>query len=313
MAATGFATSYDLLLMIVISTGLGIAAFHPQGAKAAYLVSAVKLRGRSMAIFSVGGNLGSASGSIFMMTLLTLPGVLNNTLFFCIPAVVLSGLLWLNLPQISSRSATRATTGTKAANTISFPYVQIAILLPFIFLRSSIAAGLTTYIPLYYADYLGGSRLYASYLLSAFLLAGVVGTLVGGILSDRFGRKTVIIGSMILVLPLLSLFQYTSGLVTLGLVVVTGFIFIASFSTTTVLAQELMPGYEASAASLTIGFSIGMGGVGVTLLGYVADHFGVPSVFTVISLIPAAALVLACFLPGRLFIRETGADRGRLN
>jgi len=213
-----------------------------------------------MAIFSVGGNLGSASGSIFMMTLLTLPGVLNNTLFFCIPAVVLFGLLWLNLPQISSRSATHATTGKKAANTISFPYVQMAILLSFIFLRSSIAAGLTTYIPLYYADYLGGSRLYASYLLSAFLLAGVVGTLVGGILSDRFGRKTVIIGSMILVLPLLSLFQYTSGLVTLGLVVVTGFTFIASFSTTTVLAQEIMPGYEASAASLTIGFSIGMGG-----------------------------------------------------
>jgi len=304
MAVTGLATSYELLLVIVIFTVLGIAAFHPQGSKAAHSVSPVNLRGRSMAVFSVGGNLGNACGSVFMTILLTLPGLISNTVYFCIPAAVLSGLLWLNMAQISPRQPSRAATEAKSAARAPLPYALIVILLIVIFLRSSISAGLTTYIPLYYADYLGGSRLYASYLLSAFLLSGVVGTFIGGTLSDMLGRKTVIMGSMLLSFPLLCLFQFTTGLGTLVLVAVTGMTFIASFSTTTVLAQEMMPGYEASAASLTIGFSIGMGGVGATLLGFVADGFGVPSVFTVIAVMPLGALALAYFLPGKLFRRD---------
>jgi MFS transporter, FSR family, fosmidomycin resistance protein len=304
MAATGLATSYELLLFIVIFTGLGIAAFHPQGSKGAHAVSPVDLRGRSMAVFSVGGNLGNACGSVFMTVLLTLPGVISNTIYFCIPAAILAVLLWLNLAQISPRQPSRAAAQAKAAARSPLPYAMIVILLAVIFLRSSISAGLTTYIPLYYADYLGGSRLYASYLLSVFLLCGVVGTFVGGTLSDMVGRKTVIMGSMLLSFPLLCLFQFTTGLGTLVLIAATGVTFIASFSTTTVLAQEMMPGYEASAASLTIGFSIGMGGVGATLLGFVADGFGVPSVFTVIAVLPLGALLLASFLPGKLFRRD---------
>jgi FSR family fosmidomycin resistance protein-like MFS transporter len=309
MAATGFASSYAFLLMIVIFTGLGIAAFHPQASKASHFVSAAGLRGRSMAVFSVGGNLGNAIGSVFMMMLLTLPGVLNNTMYFCLPAIVLSVVVWLNLPRITPPVRKRAAGGMKGVDRRPFPFAHMVVLLAFIFLRSSIAAGLLAYIPLYYADYLGGSHVYASYLLSVFSVSGVVGTLVGGTLSDRIGRKTVIVGSMVLVFPLLCLFQYTSGPLTMLLTAATGFILVSSFSTATVLAQEMMPGYEASAASLSIGFSIGMGGIGVTLLGYVADHFNVPMVFTVISLIPVGGFVLASFLPGRLFQRDHVAVR----
>jgi FSR family fosmidomycin resistance protein-like MFS transporter len=178
---------------------------------------------------------------------------------------------------------------------------MVSLLLFYIFFRSSIAAGLTTYIPLYFADYLGGSHAYASYLVSGYLLSGVAGTYIGGVLGDRFGRKTIILGSMLLTLPLLSILPHVTGYWTLPLVLIIGFVYIASFSSTTVLAQEMMPGYEALAASLTIGFSIGLGGLAVTLLGYVADHFGVPSVFSIISVIPIAAAALAFFLPGRLF------------
>ncbi|MDR3559981.1 MAG: MFS transporter [Negativicutes bacterium] len=301
MAATGLATSYHVLLMIVIITGLGIASFHPQAAKAVHSVSSVHSRGQSMSIFSLGGNLGQACGSVFMMALLTLPGSLNNTLYFCLPAVILATLLWLNLPQISPENRRPSSRGTKGPAKTSIPYAVVAILLSYIFLRSSISAGLVTYIPLYYADYLGGSHLYASYLLSAYLLSGVAGTFVGGTLGDRFGRKTIIMGSMLLVLPLLNLLKYATGYWTFPLVAFIGFIYIASFSSTIVLAQEMMPGYEALGASLTTGFSIGLGGVAVTLLGYVADHFGVPSVFSVIAVIPLAAFSLAFFLPGRLF------------
>jgi len=298
-AVTGLAPSYPALLTIVIITGIGVATFHPQAAKSVYEVSSMHSRGRSMAIYSLGGNLGQACGSVFMMALLALPGSISNTLYFCLPAIVLSALLWRDLPQTSPKPARDLIIKEKTTNPI--PYRMISILLIYIFLRTSISAGLVNFIPLYYVDYLGGSHIYAGYLITGYLLSGVAGTYVGGSLGDRFGRKTVILVSMLLTLPLLGLFQYTTGFWAFPVLVAIGFTYIASFSSTIVLAQEMMPGYEALAASLTLGFSIGLGGVSVAVLGYVADHFGIASVFTVITAVPPLAFCCAFFLPGRLF------------
>jgi FSR family fosmidomycin resistance protein-like MFS transporter len=302
-AATGLAPTYMALLWIVIITGLGTAAFHPQAAKTVHTVSDLTNRGHNMAIYSVGGNLGQASGSLFMMALLSLPGAMNNTIYFCLPAIVLFALLWYNLSRPIGQSQHEPAVRKKTAQR-PLPYALLSILLAYIFFRSSIAAGLTAYIPLYYAGYLGGSPMFASYLLSGYLLSGVPGTYIGGILGDRVGRKTVIMGSMLLTLPLLTLLKYTTGIFTFPLLVIIGLVYISSFSSTIVLAQEMMPGYEALAASLTLGFSVGLGGLAVTFLGFVADCFGLPSVFTVIALVPIAALAVAFFLPGRLFQRD---------
>ena len=300
-AVTGLAPSYPALLAIVIITGLGVATFHPQAAKSVYEVSAMISRGRSMAIYSLGGNLGQACGSVFMMALLALPGAISNTLYFCLPAIVLSALLWRDLPQRTAKPAMRPIKKEKATSTTPMPYRMIFILLMYIFLRTSISAGLVNFIPLYYVDYLGGSHIYAGYLITGYLLSGVAGTYIGGYLGDRFGRKTIILLSMLLTLPLLGLFQYTTDFWAFPVLAAIGFTYIASFSSTIVLAQEMMPGYEALAASLTLGFSIGLGGISVALLGYVADHFGIASVFTVITLVPPLAFCCAFFLPGRLF------------
>ncbi|MDR7866735.1 MAG: MFS transporter [Sporomusaceae bacterium] len=302
IAVTGLVGSYAALLAIVIVTGMGVAAFHPQGSKSAHFVSASSRRGQSMAVFSVGGNLGMALGTIFMGLLLTLPGAMVNTPWFLLPAGITAALVWLNLPRLSPPPQTAA--GQKSRAKAQLPVFLLTVLLAFILVRTTIQAGLTTFIPLYYVNYLGGSAVYAGYLLSAFLMAGVVGTFVGGTLSDRFGRKTLIVGSMLISWPLLALFQFTTGLMTVVLVAAVGFTLIASFSPLLVLAQEIMPGYEAMAAGLTIGFSIGLGGIGVTVLGYVADHFGIPSVFTVISVLPAGTIGLALLLPGGWFKRD---------
>lgn len=303
---TGLVGSYYQLLAIVVVTGLGLAIFHPQGSKSAHFVSAKTRRGQSMAIFSVGGNLGHALGTVIMAALLTLPGVITNTPWLGLPGLLTAALVWLNLPRVSPPPPAGAA-GQKGGAAAPLPYLLVALLVVFIFVRSTIHAGLSTFIPLYYVDYLGGSPVYAGYLLSVFLMAGVAGTYVGGTLSDKYGRKTLIIGSTLIGWPLLALFQFTSGMATLVLVGVTGFVLIASFSPLLVLSQEMMPGREAMAAGLTIGFSIGVGGVGVTALGYFADHFGVPAVFTVIALLPAASLALASFFPGRLFRRDNAA------
>ena len=300
-AATGLAPSYQTLLSIVIITGLGTASFHPQAAKSVFAVSTMYDRGRSMAIYSLGGNLGQACGSVFMMALLALPGSIINTVYFCIPAIGLSALLWKDLPQASRKRAAAHSTKVKPAGRPPIPYRMVSALLAYIFLRTSISAGLVNFIPLYYVDYLGGSPIYAGYLITGYLLSGVAGTYLGGSLGDRFGRKTVILASMILTFPLLGLFQYTAGFWTFLVLVAIGFVYIASFSSTIVLAQEMMPGYEALAASLTLGFSIGLGGVSVVALGYIADHFGIASVFSVITAIPPLAVCCAFFLPGQLF------------
>jgi len=303
MSITGFMPTYFFVLLSVIVGGLGVAGFHPQASKSVHFVSPDVIKGRSMGIFSVGGNLGMAIGAAFMMLLITLPGSLHNTIWFLIPGSITALLLWRNLSQVSPQSFDRGgkSSGTKKKAVIWSP---LLLLLFFIFFRSTLHAGLSTYIPMYYVNYLNGSPVYAGYMLSLFLAGGAVGTFVGATLSDRFGRKTIITFSMLIVLPLVILLPFTNGIATMVLLTFTGFTLISSFATTLVLAQEMMPGYEGMASGLTIGFTIGLGGVGVTILGYIADLYGVPSVFTVLSTLPVVGGLLSLFLPGRLLQRD---------
>lgn len=303
LSLTGFMGTYGTLLLSVVLSGLGVAGFHPQASKSVHFVSSDSLRGRSMGLFSVGGNFGMAAGASFMMLLTTLPGGLYNSCWFLVPGTLTALLLWRRLDKVSPHSFHRAgKTGAAAARSIRM--APLLVLLVFIFFRSTLHAGLSTYIPIYFVNYLNGSPLYAGYLLSLFLVGGVFGTFVGAMLSDRFGRKTIITVSMAIVLPMVAAIPHTSGIATMILLVFTGFALIASFATTLVLSQEMMPGYEGMASGLTIGLTIGLGGVGVTALGYVADNWGIPTVFSILSFLPIIGTGLALLLPGRLLQRS---------
>jgi len=300
MAITGFMTSYQGLMFAVVLGGLGVAGFHPQASKSAHFVSPEAIRGRSMGVFSVGGNLGMALGAGFMMLLMTAAGGLHNTIWFVLPGSITAVLLWRNLDNVSPASFRRAgeakTTIRQAIN-----WNMLILLLTFIFFRSTLHAGLSTYIPLYYVNYLNGSPVHAGYMLSLFLGGGVFGTFLGATLSDKLGRKTIIAGSMVVVFPMVAALPFTSGLITMALLTCIGFVLISSFATTLVLAQEMMPGYEGMASGLTIGFTIGLGGLGVTILGYIADLYGIPTIFSVLAVLPVVGLLLSLPLPGRLF------------
>ena len=303
LSITGFMTSYTALLLSVVIGGLGVAGFHPQASKSVHFVSSDALRGRSMGLFSVGGNFGMAVGASFMMFLTTLPGGLYNSIWFVIPSSITALLIWRYLDKVSPQSFQRAGK-LETAKPKFIRFQPLLILLTFIFFRSTLHAGLSTYIPIYYVNYLNGSPIYAGYLLSLFLIGGVFGTFVGAMLSDKFGRKTILTFSMVIVLPMVAAIPFTSGVLTMILLVFTGFSLISSFATTLVLSQEMMPGYEGMASGLTIGLTIGLGGVGVTGLGYIADLYGVPAVFSIMPLLPLIALLLSTLLPGRLLRRD---------
>lgn len=304
-AAAGFMNSYITLLAVIIFSGMGIAAFHPQASRSANLVSSNASKGRSMGTFSVGGNLGAALGSIFIVFLVTREGGLNNTIYFLIPAISMALILLRNVtiiaPSIQPAVNTSCTTVKQPASLKStVPYKAIIILLGFVFVRSTVHTGLSTYIPLYYLNQLSGNPLYAGYLLSAFLGAGVLGTYTGGIVSDRLGRKTVLLFSMLSSIPLIFLFQFSTGILSVIIVAITGATLISSFAATLLLAHELMPNHLGMASGLTIGFSIGLGGIGTTILGVIADHFGIAMIFSLLTFLPLIGFVLTFLLPGKI-------------
>jgi len=172
-----------------------------------------------------------------------------------------------------------------------------AVLAGVIALRSFVYFGLVTFIPLYYVGDLHSGKATGNAALSAMLLGGAAGTLIGGPLADRFGRRNVLVGSMLL-LPVLVVAFLLSGPV-LGIVfaALAGAATIATFAVTIVMGQEFLPGRLGVAAGVTIGLSIGLGGVGAPLLGLLADAHGLRATFEVIAGLPLLALALTFALP----------------
>jgi FSR family fosmidomycin resistance protein-like MFS transporter len=168
--------------------------------------------------------------------------------------------------------------------------------------------GLVTFIPLYYVNVLHTSKALGSVALSAMLLGGAVGTLAGGPLADRFGRRNVLIGSMLVIPPLVVGFLLSGPILGVAFAALAGAATIATFAVTIVMGQEYLPGRLGVSAGVTIGLSIGLGGVGAPLLGLLADAHGLKAVFEVVAVLPFLALALTLALP-RHTPRETNAAR----
>ncbi len=307
LTLAGLATNDQMLFIGVVLGGLGVAAFHPEASKAAHLVSGER-KATSMALFSVGGNLGFGVGPLLGVLFLKVNHWLG-TLIFLLPGAVMAIVLARVLPRIISahldvqpdpKAPGHPETGASKVRVSS-----LLQLIGIVITRSWIHAGLATYIPLYYISYLKGDPAYASTLLTVFLIAGAVGTLLGGPMADRWGRKNLIIISMVFTLLALFLFRQVTGFWLLASVALTGFGLISTFSTTVVLGQELMPRNVGMASGLMLGFAIGTGGLGVTLLGVVSDHWGVPVALNIITILPVLGLLLAFFLPETRLVRRS--------
>jgi len=293
LSITGFVSSYSLLLFCVVLAGIGIASFHPEGFKTAYFFTGDK-KATGMSIFAVGGNLGIAIGPMVALTLVTSFG-LKGTLGFILPGILIGIILLFNMSMISTpvESAHKeAKKGVKTPLTKNqkrsfFLLVSIATV------RAWTQFGMATYIPFYYIDYLKGNPLYAGKLVSTFLMAGALGTLVGAPLADRWGHKKFLSMTLALSSPLLLLFYYSSGLMTFVFLGISGMVLISTFALTTVMGQALLPQRLGMASGMMVGFTMSAGGLGVTLLGMIADTWGVPIAIKSIFALPLIAFVLS--------------------
>lgn len=300
-AFVGWVSSYTLLLCTVIFISLASATYHPQASKTVNFLSDDTNRTKNMGLFSIGGNAGMAVGSIFMTFLLGLAGGIHNTMYFAVPGLLVFLLMAKAMPDyIRVNKEHEVQQAKKAADGTSekMSYFALFLILFYIFMRSSIHSGISTYLPLYFMKFRGFEAVFSSSLVSGFLLGGVAGTYVGSILSDRLGARKILLGSITLSIPAIYCITIaTTKLFAMASVVIAGFCIIGSFATTIIIAQCMMPNNVGMASGLTIGLSVGLGGFGVTILGVLADKFGLPMVMQLLVWLPIVAAITAIWIP----------------
>lgn len=296
VALAGLAPSYGLTFAAIVLSGLGVAAFHPEGSRFANYVSGAR-RASGMSLFSVGGNIGFALGPV-LVTPLVLAFGLHGTVFVLIPTWLMAAVLLRELPRLRTFRID-VESGRVRSSAEHEAWGPFALLAGVIALRSFVYFGLVTFIPLYFVNVLHTSKAFGNSALTAMLLGGAVGTLIGGPLADRFGRRTVLIGSMLILPPLIAGFLLSGPVLALVLASLAGAATIATFAVTIVMGQEFLPSRLGVSAGVTIGLSIGLGGVGAPLLGLLGDARGLSAVFEAIAVLPLLALALTLALPQR--------------
>ncbi|HNQ62884.1 MAG TPA: MFS transporter [Syntrophorhabdaceae bacterium] len=287
-------SNYIVVLFLVVISGLGIAAYHPEGYKTAHFFTGDKSV-TGMSIFSVGGNLGFSLGPLFAIYIIKYLGF-SSLPVIVVPSLLCTAIILSYKTTIAIPRAAHAENQKDVSKTSLGAYVSLFVVIMIVVMRSWTQMGLLTYIPFYYINHLKGDPLFAGNLVFVYLACGAAGTLIGAPFADKWGHKRFLRLSMFLAtitLPMIFIpFVQKTYLIffVLGL---QGMLLISTFSVTIVMAQKLLPNKLGVASGLMTGFAIGTGGIGVTLLGLVADNFGVPVALESIMILPLVGFILS--------------------
>lgn len=291
MALAAASSSYGACLGFVTVSGIGTAAYHPEGSKFAAYVSGNR-RASGMSLFSIGGNLGVAIGALTTAPLLLVFGRAGGFLL-AVPALVVTVMLLASMAYLGGfapeRTSTRAAVGQDRPG-------ALALLLGVIALRSAGWFGLLTFVPLW-AVSLGHSKAYGNNLLALMLFAGGVGTLAAGPLADRIGRRPVLLATVIATPPLVIIFVAVGGWIGALALALVGVCVVSTFGVTGVMSQEYLPSRIGLASGISIGFSIGLGGIAALALGAVADGIDLRTAMYACAAVPALAIIPGIMLP----------------
>ncbi len=300
LVVLAFANSYWMLLVAAACIGVGSAVFHPESSRIARMASGGR-HGLAQSLFQVGGNAGSAVGPLVAALLVAPFG--QRSLVWCtliaVAGMVLTARVgrWFR-DRHRHPSYTGAHRGRSHASTLSRGRVvgSLAVLAALIFSKYFYLASLTSYYTFYLITKFHVTVRAAQVHLFIFLVSVAVGTLLGGPIGDRFGRKHVIWGSILGVLPFTLALPFANLFWTTALTIVIGLTLASAFSAIVVYAQELVPGRVGLISGVFFGFAFGMGGLGAAALGQLADAIGIEAVYRVCAFLPAIGLLTA-FLP----------------
>jgi len=302
IAVAAAAPSYWLVLLLVVVSGLGVAAYHPEGSKFAAFASG-RRRASGMSLFSIGGNVGYALGPT-ATTPLVLAFGLTGGLLLAVPCLAVAALLLATVPFLAGFVPQR---GERFAGDGEDRPGALTLLLGVIAFRSVAWFGLITFVPLWEVS-LGHSKSHGSHLLSLMLLAGGLGTLAAGPIADRLGRRPVLIASMLFVGPLTLAYVLVGGVLGAIALALVGVCVIGTFGVTMVMSQEYLPGRIGMASGLSIGLSIGLGGIAAVALGALADSVDLRSAMYAAAAAAVPGFVLAVLLPSSRARRPVPAE-----
>lgn len=314
VALVGLFEAYWITFLLVCLVGIGVAAYHPEAARYANYVSG-RLRARGMSFFSVGGNTGFAFGPI-LVTPLVLTFGLGGTAWLLLPIGAVAVLILLRLPYLRRFEPERAerprftqpARGHESAQPVGGhaegpqdadrwgPFWLLAAVAG---LRSTVHFGMQAFIPAYFIATFAATVGEANAALTALLICGAIGTLVGAWIADRVGLKRFMFICLAFLTPLTLAVLISGQGLAYVLVALIGFFTVATFAPSVVLGQQLLPSRIGVASGVTIGASIGVGGVAAAALGPVADSAGLETAIVIVALLPLPALVLTLLLPGR--------------
>lgn len=300
---------YGLLLLGAALIGIGSSVFHPESSRLARVASGGRF-GLAQSVFQVGGNLGQSLAPL-LVAFFVMPRGLGSLAWLALLALL--GICLLTMLGRWYRASGEARPRTRQALNVPGPVAPkaarraLAVLIALIFSKFFYLSSITNYYIFYLMQRFGLTAQSSQICLFAFLAAVATGTLVGGPLGDRVGRKSVIWGSILGVLPFTLALPFAGLGLTIVLSITIGLILSSAFSAIIVYGTELMPGRVGTISGLFFGLAFGIAGLGAALLGALADWTSITFVYHVCAFLPAIGL-LACFLPdigldGRLRVR----------
>jgi len=311
IVSLSLAPSFKFVVLAVISMGVGSAIFHPESSRVAYLASGGR-RGLAQAIFQVGGNLGSSLGPIITALVFVPLGQIGVIwfAFVAIAAIVIQYFVagWYKDQQTLYRPAAKQK--AMAAETLYTPGLSrrkvalaIAVLIGLIFSKYVYLSSITSYYTFYLIHRFGVSIPHSQLFLFAFLASTAVGVFLGGPITDRFGRRNMIWFSILGTAPFSILMPHANLIGSGILVVCAGLVLSSAFSIIVVYAQELLPGRVGLVSGLFFGLAFGLGGLGSTILGSIADATSIAFIMKICAYLPLLGM-MAVMLPKDKEVRQ---------
>jgi len=293
ISLAGLTSSYAATLAAVVAGGVGVAAFHPEGARYVPLVAGSGAS-TGMGLYSVGGNAGFVVGPAVVTAGVAVFGLRGTLLVAVIPALT-AVLLWSVRPRLVAAAAAALEAGPRGGEAGVDRWGAFTVLSAMVVARTAVGYGLLAFVPIWFVRHLDASTGAGNAALTLLLATGAAGTLLGGRLADRYGARPVVVGGMAALCPLVALLPVAGEPAGFVLCAAIGVALDANFGITVVLAQKLLPSRPGAASGIVLGFAFGLGGAAAAGLGIVADRAGLSAVMVALAAVAFLGFVISLF------------------